>query len=107
MRGPSVWTPHTVTVAPYLGEGANGPVTGPSAPVVGVYVKDQAELVYTDLGKEEVSRATVWFPLEAMPANGSKVTVWPGTGFEYTANVFKTSRLAHPAFPNFGKVWLR
>lgn len=106
MRAPNVWLPHTVTITPLLGEGANGPVTG--SPVnVRAFVKDQAEVVTDDSGREETSRSTVWVDIENLPANLSKVTVRPGTSSEYVATVIKAAHIEHPAFPSVGKVWLR
>ena len=107
MRAPDVWFPHKVTVTPCVGEGANGATYG--TPIIGVraFVKDQSEVVTGDLGTEEVSRSTVWVDPERMPPRLSKVTVRPGTSTEYEATVIKTSLIAHPAFPNLGKVWLR
>lgn len=89
------------------GEGAHGPIVSEPVTVTDVYVKDNSEVVVSSLGKEEVSRSTVWLPIDQMPANGSKVTVWAGTESEYTGQVFRTARLDHPHWPNFGKVWLR
>lgn len=104
---PKVWTPHSVEVVPYEGEGANGPISGEPKLIDGVYVKDQAEVVATETGEEIISRSTVWFNLKDLPRVDSKVVVWPGTPQQYEARVFRTSRLEHPGWPNAGKAWLR
>lgn len=102
-----IWTPHTVEVEPYLGEGANGDVHGPKETVSDVYTKDISEVVTDDNGAEAVSRATVRFNLDDTPAKGSYVTIWPGTKRAYRAKVFKVSHHDHPDWPSLGTVWLR
>lgn len=106
-RLPTIWTPHKVTVQPFLGESANGPLHDAPLVVGDVYVKDQQETVTDPAGSEVVSRATVRFNLEDLPPIGSKVTVWAGTAEEYEAVMFKTSRLAHPSWPSIGVGWLK
>lgn len=107
MRLPKEWTPHTVSVRPFLGVGGNGPIIGESQTIENVYVKDISEIVTDDDGQEAVSRATVRFSLEDLPAKGSLITVWPGTPHAYEASLFKVSRLDHPAWPSLGVGWLR
>ena len=107
MRLPKEWTPHTVTVQPYVGEGAAGPIIGEPVTVRDVYVKDVTEVVLDGSGAEVVSRGTVRFNLEDLPSLDSRVTVWEGTPQEYTAVLFRTSRLQHPGWPELGVGWLK
>lgn len=107
MRLPKNWTPHKVIVEQFLGEGANGALTGEPVEVPDVYVKDQAEIVRDDTGAEVVSRASVRFNLGDLPKVGSKITIWPDTRQESTAVMFKASRLDHPGWPSLGIGWLQ
>lgn len=107
MRLPKSWTPHSVGVEPYVGESANGAVFSGRRTVEDVYVKDQQEVVVDGTGAEVLSRASVRFNLDDLPPIGSKVTVWEGTPTEYSAVMFKVSRLSHPGWPAIGVGWLR
>lgn len=107
MRLPKSWTPHTVLVEPFLGQGANGPLYGPQETIKDVYIHDQAEIVRDNTGVEIVSSASVRFNLDDLPVNGSKVTIWPGTRHETASKLFKVTLLDHPGWPSLGIGWLK
>lgn len=107
MRLHRSWTPHTVKIAAYEGEGANGPIVADAVDVADVYVKDVAEVVVDSDGAEVVSRATVRLNLDDTPPIGSLVTIWPGMAREHTARVFKVSHHEHPQWPGLGTIYLR
>lgn len=111
-RLPAYYTPHTVHVEPYEGEGGNGPVFGESmtfspADGNGVYCEDSQELVRDMAGREVVSMGKVYFSFEDAPAVESRVTVWPGSVHERTSTVLRVSRFEHPDWPGFAVVYLR
>lgn len=107
MRLPKSWTPHTIDVEPFLGEGSNGIVLGPKERVEDVYVRDVSEVVTDDTGAEVVSRAKVYLNFEDTPLTGSKVTIWPGTRHAKTGTIFKADLADHPDWPGRGAVWLK
>ena len=103
-----VWAPHSVMVAPFLGEGANGESWGPTTSVKNVFVEDTQEVVIDDTGAEVVSRGRVtFFPFEAAPLKRSKVTVWAGTSHERVAEIFKLVINHHPGWPSNAVGYLR
>lgn len=106
-RLPKAWTPHTVKVEDFEGEGANGEVWGTKHTIPDVYVKDVAEVVIDNSGAEVVSRATVRFNLDDTPPEGSMVTIWPNTPHQRRSKAFKVGRYDHPDWPSVGVVWLR
>lgn len=113
VRLPAEWTPHSVTVLPYTGEGANGPTWGTLlsfSPTTGngVYVRDIHELIVDDTGAEVVSSGSVRFSFDdATFGPQSKVTVWEGRPFSREAAVIKVSRFEHPDWPGLAVVYLR
>jgi len=106
------WTPHTVTVTPYLGQGSRGaiygdPVSYSPATGNGVYVEDSREVVVDTSGTETVSETKVHMSFEDAPATGSRVRVWVGTPHEREAPVIKVSLFEHPRWPGYAVVYLR
>lgn len=104
---PKVWTPHTVQVEPFQGEGANGVILGEKVTVEAVYVRDVSKVVTDDSGAEVVSRAKVYFNFDDTPRVGSRVTIWPGSTQEKSGIAFKQNLTNHPDWPGRGVVWLR
>lgn len=106
------WTPHTVRVRPFEGEGGNGPIWGDDvvrSPETGdgVYVEDVVEVVTDQSGAEVVSSGRVHFSFEDAPPVNSFITVWPGTAFERKAVVVKVSRFDHPRWPGYAVAYLK
>ena len=106
------WTPHTVTVTPYLGQGSRGAIYGPPvkhSPETGngVYVEDSREVVVDASGAEAVSETKVHMAFDDAPATGSRVRVWEGTPHEREAPVIKVSLFNHPRWPGYAVVHLR
>ncbi|OJX94083.1 MAG: hypothetical protein BGO96_09765 [Micrococcales bacterium 73-15] len=111
-RLPASWTPHSITVKPYLGDGANGATYGPPITLspsqgTGVYVEDVQELVTDTAGREVASSGRVHMSFQDVPLAGSLITVWVGTPFSREAEVVKTARHYHPAWPGYGIAYLR
>lgn len=105
-RLPSRWTPHTVRVTPFLGEGGNGPIWG--APVeVPAFVEDVAEVVVDRSGTEVVSGTKVTLNFDDAPAEQSRVAVWLDTTHERTAPVVSVARNEHPNWPAFAVLRLK
>lgn len=107
MRLPKFFTPHTVQLEPYLGEGANGESWGPVVDQPDVFVEDVTEKVVDDTGAEVVSRGRVTFNIDDAPLMGSYVTVWSGTVHERRSRIFKLALNDHPAWPGFAIGYLR
>lgn len=108
MRLDPEWTPHTVGVQRYEGEGGNGPIWADEVDVADVYVRDLHELITDASGTETVSSARVYFNLTDTPPLGSRIRIWRGDPqFERVAPVVKLSRADHPAFPGLGVAYLR
>ncbi|WP_435298535.1 hypothetical protein [Timonella sp. A28] len=107
MRLEKTFTPHTVTVTPFLGEGANGEIWGPASEVRDVFVEDVQEVVIDDSGKEVVSSGRVIFNFDDAPLKRSKVTVWAGTLHERTSEIFKLALNHHDEWPSFAIGYLR
>ena len=107
MRLPKFWTPHTVIVEPYEGEGANGESWGPAVPVPDVYLEDVTEVVVDDTGAEVVSRGRVIFNFDDAPIKGSYVTVWSGTVHERRSRIFKLALNQHDGWPSYAIGYLR
>lgn len=106
------WTPHTVTVIPFLGHGSSGPINGEPVRYSpdtgnGVYVEDSREVVVDNSGTETVSESKVHMSFEDAPATGSRVRVWEGTPHEREAPVIKVSLFEHPRWPGYAVVYLR
>lgn len=71
--------PQTVTIAPYVGDGAYGPVWG-TAYTVPARVEHTNQLVRDRSGNEVVARSTIFIqPRAVLPEVGSKVTVPDGS----------------------------
>lgn len=95
---PGMLLPHTVTVQPYEGTGAHGPIYGEPR-TARAAVEDSRRLVRGTDGNEVVSEATVYTkPHHSIPAE-SRVTVWPGTNHERTSDVITSSRHTYPGTP--------
>lgn len=94
MTAAEFWWVNTVTVTPYLGGGASGPVYGPTQ-TVACWIEDETKLVRDNEGSEVVSSATIYAPLEAaasFPAK-SKVTTPTRTGYVIGVNAFDSGSL--------------
>lgn len=112
MRLRAHWTPHTVLVRPYEGEGGNGPVWGAQitrSPATGdgVYTEDVVEVVTDASGAEVVSSGRVHLSFADAPPAGSLITVWPGMSFAREAAVIRVSRFEHPRWPGYAVAYLR
>lgn len=107
MRLPKRLTPHTVSVAAFLGEGARGSIWAAPVTVSNVYVEDVQEVVRDSQGAEVVSRGKVFFNVADAPAEGSKVTTWAGATRESTATVFKVSVFDHPSAASHAVAYLK
>ena len=107
MRLDKAWTPHTVTVERFAGEGANGPIFEPARTITNVYLEMQNELVIDDQGNEVVSLGRVIFNLADTPPQGSKITHKLGPLPERTATAFKVAAYDHPAWPGYAIAYLR
>lgn len=88
---------HTITVEPFQGDSAYGPVFG--APVqVTCRVDESQRLVRSNTGEEVVSSSTVFCDLDVTIPAGSRVTVSDRTTTVLTVSTFDTggrSRLDH------------
>ncbi len=69
---PSFLLPHTVTVEPYEGSGANGPRFGPAV-TVRCYREDKRRLVRASNGDQVISETTVWCQLGTVAPPKSRV----------------------------------
>lgn len=65
---------HTITVEPYQGGGAYGPIFG-AAVTVECRVEDKVQLVRSSVGEEVVSSTTVYCDVDVVTPAGSRVTV--------------------------------
>ena len=106
MRLDSAWTPHTIGVESYGGEGGNGPIFDSVTEVADVYVRDLHETIIDASGAETVSSGRVYCNLADTPTLGSRVRIWAGTQFERVAPVVKVSRADHPQWPGLGVAYL-
>lgn len=104
---PGLLTPHSVTVAGFEGEGANGPVFSEPVTVSPVYVEDVHELVLDDDGAEVVSKGKVFFNLADAPTEGSLITTWVGTDRERESVVFRVAVFDHPNAASHAVAYLR
>lgn len=68
---------HTVTVEPYTGDGAYGPVYGAAVEVRGM-VDEQTRMVRSPGGEQVVSSSTVYVRLDTTAPPGSRVTLPSG-----------------------------
>ncbi len=88
---------HTITVEPFVGDGARGAVFG--APVqVSCRVDESQRLVRANTGEEVVSSSTVFCDLDTVIPAGSRVTVNGRSTTVLTVATFDTggrSRLDH------------
>lgn len=71
---PAYFRTHTITVEPYLGGGAHGPVFGPPV-MVTCRVEEKAQLVRANTGAEVVSSTTVACDSDVVIPPESRVTV--------------------------------
>jgi hypothetical protein len=71
---PARFRTHTITVEPYEGSGAYGPVFG-AAVQVSCRVEDKVQLVRSNIGEEVVSSTTVYCDVGVTIPAGSRVTV--------------------------------
>lgn len=74
MRLPGRFMPHTVTVEPFVGDGAYGPVYGDPA-TVRCLIDDTRRMVRDTDGVEVVSETTLFADVDANVPVQSKVTV--------------------------------
>lgn len=65
---------HTISVEPYVGSSAHGPVFGPAVSVT-CRVEETTRLVRSDTGTEVVSSITVFCDLDVVIPAESRVTV--------------------------------
>jgi hypothetical protein len=94
MTEAAYWFVNTVTVEPYLGNNAKGPVYG-SATTVDCWVEDEIKLVRDGQGSQVVSSATLYAAIgdaDHFPPK-SKVTTSTRTGFVITNNAFDSGAL--------------
>lgn len=68
---------HVVTVEPYLGRGAHGPIYGPPV-ATPAFVDESRRLVRDATGEQAVSEARVFAPRETVCPTGSRVTLPSG-----------------------------
>ncbi|MFE7128957.1 hypothetical protein [Streptomyces sp. NPDC057617] len=79
MKLPKIWLQHTITVEPYEGSGAYGPVYGAPVDVEG-FLEQTARLVRAPGGDEVVASSTFYCRRGAVNApTKSKVTLPDGT----------------------------
>ncbi|WP_116051682.1 hypothetical protein [Amycolatopsis palatopharyngis] len=71
---PSYFRTHTITVEPYEGGGAYGPIFGTGV-AVECRVEDKVQLVRSSAGEEVVSSATAYCDTSVLAPPGSRVTV--------------------------------
>ncbi|MEU6649512.1 hypothetical protein ABZ904_08695 [Streptomyces sp. NPDC046900] len=77
MKLPALWLRHEVTVEPYEGDSANGPLYG--APVaVRCFLDERTRLVRAGDGREVTSGATVYCRLDAVTAPPESRVTLPG-----------------------------
>lgn len=94
MRIPAVLLPHRVTIRPYLGHGAAGPILGD--PVRRrAFVEDVRRLVRDAEGYEVISETTVYLAPGIKLAPESEVTT-----LTRTARVITSTTLNHPQAPS-------
>lgn len=97
---PDWCTPHTVSIRPLTGHGANGPIYG-GATSVAAWAEDERTLVRDANGDEVVSGSAVYVNVDVVAPPGSLVTVWPGTPGAREARVITSERHHHPALPSY------
>ncbi|WP_257032529.1 hypothetical protein [Streptomyces sp. 1331.2] len=69
---------HRITVEPYLGDSAYGPVYGPPVPDVPALVSDTVRLVRAPDGRQVVSSAQVLLDPDSVVPAGSRITLPSG-----------------------------
>lgn len=100
MRIPARLVPHTITIKPYLGEGRDGPIHGPSQIWTRVYVEDKTAVLKGADGAEKTSRGFIVTDPERDIPELSLVTVWAGTPREREAQVLATDFASMPRMPS-------
>lgn len=99
-----------VTVAPYLGGGANGRSYGAAVPVKRALIVDGAELRGDQYDKDAAITAIVYVERSALaeiPAPETRVTIWAGTADARDAHVDSCTRYQHPNITDLLEVKLR
>lgn len=97
MTLPRRFRTHTISVEPYAGTGAHGPVFGTAVPVE-CRVEEKVQLVRSDTGEEVVSSSIVYCDLATVIPAESRVTVNGRVTSVLNAASFDTagqSRLEH------------
>lgn len=70
---------HRITVEPYTGESANGPVYGPPVANVRAFVDQQTRRVTAPNGEQVISGSTAICPLSTVAPAQSRITLADGT----------------------------
>lgn len=68
---------HTITVEPYLGDGAYGPLYGPPASVR-CFLDEQTRMVRSPDGRQVTSTSTAYCPLATVCPTESRITLADG-----------------------------
>lgn len=83
-RIPTRYMPHRITIEPYLGDGATGPLYGPGV-VVRCLVEQQTRMTRVGEDRQVVSTTIAFCPLATVCTTQSRVTLADGRRPEVVA----------------------